>query len=210
MKQREKRAFIVAGGSFDGFFDQVEEGDYIIAADKGYTYLKKLNIWPDLVIGDFDSSVEPDIDHKIVLPKEKDITDTGACLEYAKNLGYKKIIIYGGLGGRLSHTLANIASAEKLLEEGIEVSLKSKKSEIFLVKDSFSYHEKIEENFYVSIFSLKEETTGLNLTGLKYPLTNYTMKASDHIGVSNETMSAPFEISIKTGLLLVIFEKKDL
>ena len=32
-----------------------QENDLIIAADGGYSTLKKLNIKPDLVVGDFDS-----------------------------------------------------------------------------------------------------------------------------------------------------------
>ena len=56
-----KKCFIIGGGSFDGFFDNIQEDDLIIAADKGYKYANKVGLVPDYLIGDFDSSSKPAI-----------------------------------------------------------------------------------------------------------------------------------------------------
>lgn len=205
-----KTCYLVGGGDFDGFFDKIEDGDFVIGADKGYKHLLDLKIKPDLVIGDFDSSDEPDIKEKIKLKPEKDMTDTYAGIKIGIKKGYKKFVIYGGLGGRLSHTIANIKLAEEFKKKGIDIIFKSKNQKVFLVDDSFSYTFKRNKDFYVSVFSLKEESKGVNLTNLKYSLKDYTLRDDNHMGVSNETIGKDFKISVKDGLLLVIFEEKDI
>lgn len=205
-----KTCYIVGGGEFDGFFDKVDKSDFVIGADKGYKNLLKVGINPDLIIGDFDSSEEPDFDQKIKLSPEKDITDTYAGIDIGIKKGYKKFIVYGGLGGRLSHTLANIKIAEEFKSKGIDIIFKSKKQRLFLVKDSFKYSFNSKTNFYVSVFSLRNNSRGVTLKGLKYPLNNFDLAHDNHLGVSNETIGKDFEISVKDGLLLIIFENKNI
>ena len=113
-----KKCYIFAGGDFDGFFDKIKKDDLLIGADKGYTYIEKLGLRPDLIIGDFDSSKVPDFDKKIILNPQKDVTDLYAGLEIATKKGYKDIVIYGGLGGRLSHTIGNIKIMEEFIKKG--------------------------------------------------------------------------------------------
>ena len=107
-----KTCYIIAGGDFDGFFDEIkEEEDMVIAADKGYIHAREAGITPTMIIGDFDSSNQPDGDLVIKLNPIKDYTDTKAALMVAEDWGYENIVVYGGLGGRDSHTLANISNA---------------------------------------------------------------------------------------------------
>ena len=42
------------------------------------------------------------------LPSHKNETDTEVAIEAALQLGYDDIILYGGLGGRLDHEMANL------------------------------------------------------------------------------------------------------
>ncbi|MGO3017726.1 MAG: thiamine diphosphokinase [Anaerococcus sp.] len=205
-----KTCYLVGGGEFDGFFDKIDESDFVIGVDKGYKNLLKVGIEPDLIIGDFDSSEEPDFGQKIKLNPEKDMTDTYAGIDIGIKNGYEKFIVYGGLGGRLSHTLANIKIAEEFKSKGIDIVFKSKKQRLFLVKDYFFYKFNKKKNFYVSIFSLRDKSKGVTLEGLKYPLKNFDLNYDNHMGVSNETTGKDFKISLKDGLLLVIFENKDI
>lgn len=202
-----KRCFIIGGGSFDGFFDQVTESDLVIAADKGYKYAKEAGIIPDYVIGDFDSAAKPDFKNLIALNPIKDFTDTVAAIDFAIEKGYKEIIIYAGLGGRESHTISNIKSMFFYKKKGIDIKLKAAGKEIFIIDRDFSY-DYCGKDFYVSIFSLTEKSI-LDIKGLFYELENYTMANDDALGVSNETKGCDFEIRIKEGSLLVIFEDFD-
>ncbi len=202
-----KTCYIIGGGSFDGFFDEIEKDDLVLAADRGYTLAKSENIKVDYIIGDFDSSKRPDDINVIALNPIKDYTDTVASIEFAKEKGYKKIIIYGGLGGRESHTISNIRTIFHYKKQGINIKLKSKSKEIFVVDDNFSYTYK-NHDFYVSIFSLNDNTR-LTIKGLYYELDDYKMKIEDALGVSNETKKEDFEIEVKDGAVVVVFEDKD-
>lgn len=203
-----KRCFIIGGGNFDGFFDDITDNDLVIAADKGLDFAKKSNLKIDYAIGDFDSTTKPDFSNIIALNPIKDITDTVASIDFAIDKGYKDIIIYGGLGGRDSHTISNIKSMLYYKKKGIDIRLKACGKEIFVIDSDFSYKYQ-KRDFYVSIFSLTEKSI-LNIEGLFYELDNYEMKNDDSLGVSNETKGCDFEIKVKEGILLVIFENFDI
>lgn len=202
-----KRCFIIGGGSFDGFFDQVTDADLVIAADKGYKYAKEAGILPDYIIGDFDSASKPDFKNLIALNPIKDFTDTVAAIDFAIEKGYKEVIIYAGLGGRESHTISNIKSMFFYKKKGIDIRLKAAGKEIFIIDKDFSYKYD-GKDFYVSIFSLREKSV-LDIKGLFYELENYEMANDDALGVSNETKGCDFEIKVRQGSLLVIFEDFD-
>ena len=203
-----KTCYIIAGGEFDGFFDQINKEDMVIAADKGYEYVKESNLSADIIIGDFDSTNKPDLKNVIKLNPVKDDTDTKSAMKIARDRGFKEIVIYGGLGGRESHTISNIRNAFEFKKMGIDVRLKSKDKEIFIIKSQFNYEFKDEEDFYVSIFSLSDIAKGLTIKNLYYELENYDMEISNSIGVSNETCGKDFSINVDDGYLLIIFEKK--
>ncbi|MBP2068877.1 MULTISPECIES: thiamine diphosphokinase [Anaerococcus] len=205
-----KRCFIIAGGDFDGFYDQIRDDDLVIAADRGFDHAKKSGINPDIIIGDFDSSDKPIDNNKVIkLNPIKDYTDTKAAMMIAKDKDYDKIIIYGGLGGRDSHTFANIRSSLEYKKLGIDVIIKSKYKKIFIINDSFTYKFKNEDDFYVSIFALSEVVKGISISGLFYELNDYDLTLDSSLGVSNETCKKDFSINVNDGYLLIIFENKN-
>ena len=205
-----KKCYIIAGGDFDGFFDKINEEDMVIAADKGYVHAKEANITPTMIIGDFDSANQPEGDLVIKLNPIKDYTDTKAALMVAEDWGYDEIIIYGGLGGRESHTFANITNALEFKKKGINVVLKSKYKSFYIVDDKLDYKIKDSEDFYVSIFALSDIVKGVDIKGLYYELNNFDLANDNALGVSNETTGKDFRIKVKSGYLLVIFEDKSI
>ena len=53
----------------------VRPGDFIVACDAGYRNAERLDLRPDLIVGDFDSAPRPTAAHEpIVLPPVKDPT----------------------------------------------------------------------------------------------------------------------------------------
>ena len=205
-----KKCYIIAGGDFDGFFDQINEEDMVIAADKGYVHARKANITPTMIIGDFDSANQPEGDLVIKLNPIKDYTDTKAALMVGQDWGYDEFIIYGGLGGRESHTFANITNALEFKKKGINVVLKSKYKSFYIVDDKLDYKIKDSEDFYVSIFALSDTVKGVDIKGLYYELNNFDLTNDNALGVSNETCGKDFKIKVKSGYLLVIFEDKSI
>ena len=86
----------------------LKEDDYLIAADGGANHLMKMDILPDVLIGDLDSVDEDTLfeltsaDIKIEqYPEDKDETDLELALRYAIESRPSAILIVGALGGRL-------------------------------------------------------------------------------------------------------------
>ena len=62
-------------------------------------------------------------------------------------------------------------------------------------------------NRYLSVFSLYEKATGVDITGAGYPLKNGVITAGFPIGVSN-CADGYADISVKSGALLIMVVDK--
>ena len=111
--------WIMGAGDFSGTLPMIGEGDMVIAADAGYKALVRLGVKIDRVVGDFDSlgevPVRPGVE---VHPAEKDETDMMLAVRTALAAGYRDVRIYGGLGGRLDHSFANLQTLAYLARQG--------------------------------------------------------------------------------------------
>jgi thiamine pyrophosphokinase len=182
-------------------------GDLIIAADGGYDFCKNAKILPDVIIGDFDSLSELPDDIKIIkLPTVKDITDTAAAVDYAKD--FDEFHIYGGTGSRLDHTLANIALAADISKQGKKVFIYDSGCVITAVTDGaifFSPPENLPAT--VSVFSFSDISEGVDEKGLRYPLCKAVLKNNIPLGVSNEFTAEKAKISVAHGTIVVIYDE---
>lgn len=186
----------------------VPQDAFEIAADGGYSHIKRLGIKPDLILGDFDSLNEklPDDCDTITVPSRKDDTDMMLAVKKALEKGYCSITICGALGGRLDHTIANIQTLEFIYEHGGNGRIFSESNIVMLQSNSSKTYPKI-DGFYFSIFSLTDETV-VTTTGTKYNLTDYSLTRDFPLGVSNEILSEQAEITVKSGKLLILYSKK--
>ena len=108
---------IFCAADFHGLIQPIQNDDFIIAADGGLAHVKQLNIAPQCILGDFDSLGYIPQD-STVFPVEKDDTDTMLAVKFGLEKGYKNFRIFGGIGGRLDHTYANIQTASYVAENG--------------------------------------------------------------------------------------------
>jgi len=206
---KEKVCYIVGAGSFDNTVFNVQKDDCVIAADGGYKYLEKLNINPDLLLGDFDSLDEIPIHPNIIKhPKQKDDTDMMLAVKTGLELGYKCFVIYGGLGGRLDHTMANIQTITHLSRQGAKAYLVGEGIVITAVTNG-----KIEfdssKNGVVSIFCNGSYAKGVYLKNLKYELNNATLTSDIPIGVSNEFIGKDSTVTVNDGTLVVMWSENN-
>ncbi|MEF9970388.1 MAG: thiamine diphosphokinase [Ruthenibacterium sp.] len=181
-----------------------ENADIILAADAGYVSVQNLKLTPTLLLGDYDSAPVPQSDAPVLqLPAEKDDTDTYFAAKKAMELGAEEVIILGGLGGRLDHTLANLQTILFLQQNGISAMLADENTEVrvLLAGEHMLYAR---ENHYVSLFPVGVSATGITLTGFKYPLTNAELTNTWPVGVSNEFAAQTAKVTVKTGGLYCI------
>lgn len=185
-----------------------ENADYVIAADAGYESASSLGIKVDLFLGDYDSAPAPNLDeHTVKLPAEKDDTDTYYAVRKALEIGFEEVVILGGIGGRFDHTFANLQTLLFLANHGVRGFLVDESTEITVLLPGH-YEILRRENVYVSLFTGEKETTGVTLRGLKYPLSDYTIRNDFPVGVSNEFADEKATISFKTGSLYLMICQK--
>lgn len=195
--------YIVAASDAEGIFIDKIDGDILISADAGLKHLEKLNMIPDIAVGDFDSYGKyPDIDNIILLPCEKDDTDTAVALSEGYSRGYRNFIIYGGLGKRLDHTIANIQNCVSYAEKGCRLCLWNCGESVYVINSSSLYFDENAKGT-VSVFS-DSKTYGVTIKNLKYPLDNYELSNTYPIGVSNEFIGKECSISANKGSLIVV------
>ena len=214
-----KHFFIIAGGKIeDAFAIEVLKGfaeKTVIAADSGMEFLRRNEIVPQVIIGDFDSVSKETLEwfqkkegivwHR--LNPQKDDTDTEFALRLAISMGAECITVLGGTGSRLDHVLGNIELLGIGLELGVEIELLDANNRIRMTDHGMVLKKEEQFGKYVSFFSMGDKVTGLSLTGFQYPLDGYTLKNSDGIAVSNQLSDDCGIIEFETGYLMMVLSK---
>ncbi|MGN0632125.1 MAG: thiamine diphosphokinase, partial [Ruminococcus sp.] len=171
-KVMQDKCVIFAGGYINTESVYVPQDAFLICADRGYLAAKKLGMKPFLVIGDFDSlGYVPCTEGVSIYPSEKDDTDTLLAVKEALEAGAKEICIYGALGGRLDHTLANIQTLAYITENGAVGTLVSDENIVTMQAGGTKKRYKRREEFYFSVLSYTEKCTGVCISGTEYTLT---------------------------------------
>ena len=199
------RCVIFCAGGFEKLALTIEEDDYILAADGGFSHLQKLGLNPHGILGDFDSlGYVPESAQ--VFPVEKDDTDSMLAVRKGLELGYKEFILYGALDGpRLDHTIANLQTLLFLESRGAKGTLMGLKYLVTTVKDGILRLPN-GENGVVSVFCLGEPARGVTIRGLQYELENGTLDSSFPLGVSNHFVGKDASVAVEDGVLLVMYD----
>lgn len=211
---KQGKCIVICAGDFMPVEIKKKEGDYVIAVDGGYLYSKILEIAPDLIIGDFDSVTEvekEEISAMMRTYKErivelnpcKDDTDTLAALRIGLEKGYRNFHIYGAMGGRLEHTIANIQCLHFLKNRGAKGYIMDEACMLTLIQnETVTFHKETEG--FLSLFSLNEKAKGVTIKNMKYPLEKAELTNDFPIGISNEFIGEAGEVTVEEGTLLAV------
>ncbi|WP_312831470.1 thiamine diphosphokinase [Sedimentibacter saalensis] len=188
--------------------------DYVICADGGLEKAEKLQVVPDLILGDFDS-VHGDVLEKykksseiMKYPAEKDFTDMELSIEIAVKKGFRDIVLVGATGGpRLDHSLANMMLLEKYYKFGINIIIIDNNNKIQIISDNCNMLLENKRETFVSLIPLTEEINGLTLDGFKYPLDRVVVKRGSTLCVSNEIISDKGRIILERGTALLFISR---
>lgn len=205
--------WIITGGTVapDNLPERPDKDATVIAADSGLNNAKALGIPVSAVVGDYDSlghtpEVEKGVE-VITVPTEKDVTDTQLAVELALRRGAREITIVGGLGGRLDHTLSNLAILEDLLGKGVRATIMDGRNRARLLRNDSTILPRSGYT-YVSLLSLDPLSKGVEIDGVKYPLKGARLSRSFGYAVSNEITGNCCFVSVRKGTLLVV-ESRD-
>lgn len=205
---------LIGAGDFTPVDIAIKDDDMCIAVDGGYLYCRMVGIEPDLIVGDMDSideSVEKALeeikenqpDKLVVLNPEKDDTDTLAALRIGLERGYKDFRIYGAMGGRVEHTIANIQCLSFLKNKGAKAYIMDANVMMTVIKDE-TVRFNAEMEGYMSLFALGEKAQGVTITGMKYLLDKAVVTNDYPIGISNEFIGTEGQVTVEKGMLLLI------
>ena len=178
--------------------------DFCVFCDSGLKHVPYLAAEPSLIVGDFDSHARPDTDTEtIVLPCEKDDTDTVYAVKEALRRGYEDFLLIGAAGGRFDHTFGNISILLYLDSLGKTARLLDDYSEMEMVSRKPA---EIEDRFsFFSLLNVSGTARGIRITGAKYPLEDAEIRSDYQYGISNEVLPGQTAaVTVREGRLLLV------
>lgn len=202
-----KRCVIVGGADINnyGFIrEKLCADDYVVFCDSGLKHLQHLHAKPSLIVGDFDSHDNPHLDTEtIVLPREKDDTDTVYAVKEAIKRGFDDFLLIGVAGARLDHTLGNVSVLLYLDSLGKKGCIIDDYSEMEIVSERPV--SICDEYSFFSLLNITGCAKGITINSAKYPLADAEISCEYQYGISNEVLPGEKAVvSVKCGKLLLI------
>lgn len=187
---------------------QAIEYDKLIAADGAADKVFALGIYPDFIIGDFDSlnrkAVPDDYDVKsFIVEHSQETNDFEKILKYCFQNNLTRLLIFGMHGGELEHTLNNISVFKKYAEILNMTVYDAGRIGIFI-------------NNFIRLETSKNETISLipmpksmlKTKNLKWELEDEVLELGNREGARNIATSDFIEISVIQGDILLFFDSK--
>ncbi|MBO7408095.1 MAG: thiamine diphosphokinase [Clostridia bacterium] len=206
-----RRAVVIGAAPAPWGAELIRPDDFVAVCDGGLSYAEALGLRFELLVGDFDSytGALPSGGFELIrLPREKDDTDIGFAVQTLLARGSREFLLLGAAGGRLDHTLGNIAVAGAIAEAGGLCTIcGSKPGEMIYVFKGRTLELTPLPGAYVSLFPLGAKTATVTLEGFKYPLRHGRLSAQSTLGVSNEFAAgaaSPARITAERGTVIVV------
>lgn len=213
-----RRTVIIANGDLGDvcfYKDFLKADDFVICVNGGTKHALALGIKPDLVIGDLDSLQPGDMllieelgPGLIRHPAAKEKSDLELAVDRAVEMKPPEIVIIGALGGkRADHAFINLLLLSIPLLQGIAARIVDDRQEIRMINSGAEI--KGRPGDYLSLFSLTDESCGIETKGLKFPLKRESLHFASTRGLSNELTAPQALITMESGCLLVIRYNKQ-
>ena len=207
------KAFIYTGGELlpENVTERPEEGDLVIAADCGLENAQRFGVIPDVVLGDFDSLSKrvqiPESAEILTVPAEKDDTDTQLAVSLALSRGAREIVIVGGIGGRLDHTLSNLAILEDLDRRMVHGLMVSGYNRARFLRNNSTLIPRSGYR-YLALLAADPVVKGVSVEGVKYPLKKAKLERCNQYAVSNEIEGNCALIDVRRGGVWIVESKE--
>ena len=195
----------------ENIMEQPKKEDLVIAADSGYLNAREMGVRVDILIGDLDSlggASVPDGIELVKLNCEKDFTDAQAAVELALERGCEDIVIVGGIGTRLDHSMSTVGILGEMKARGVYAYVTNGYNRIRYLENDSLLVPKTSGYKYLSLIAIDKICKGVSVEGCKYPLKNARLSRNNQFAVSNEIEGNVALISVRKGAVLVI-ESRD-
>ncbi len=177
----------------------------LLAADGGANHLARLGLRPTAVVGDLDS-ISPETrawlgEDSVIDRPDQNRTDLDKALEYAFNeLEIRNLTVLAALGGRTDHDLGNLgllarmALGERLIFEAADETVLAVTAEISLVAKPGE----------IWSFWTFDPTVRVTVEGVRWPMRDADIAASNRPSISNEAVSDHVRITATGGSVIVM------
>ncbi len=186
-----------------------QRADFIIAADNGLSLLHKLDIVPDLIMGDLDSVSTNLLEQFDRTPIEKfsakkDYSDLELSIKKAISMNPREIILLAVTGTYFDHSYAAIINLFRNDKSDIELKIVTSNSLIFPIKKKTTLRNLKGRRF--SLFPLGS-IKNFSMKGAQYQFCQNNLKFTDY-SLSNVIIADELEINLDEGMLFcVLFDK---
>lgn len=202
-----QRCVIVGGAGiheYQRIRESLRDDDWFVYCDGGLKHIQELGREPDLIVGDFDSHEQPDTETEtIVLPCEKDDTDTAYAVKEAVRRGFREFLLVGVTGERFDHTFGNVSLLLYLDSMGIPACILDDYSEMRIISQETA--EVKGDCSWFSLLNISGKAKGITIRGAKYPLTEGEITSEYQYGISNEVLPGETaNVSVREGRLLLV------
>ena len=159
-----------------------------------------------MAVGDFDSlGYVPRCKRVSRHNPHKAQSDMELALSRVADMGFEEVYAYGGLSGRLDHTLANLQIFAGYSEQGLYVT---GVGDTFFARfltgpDAFDLPRR--QRGTVSVFSLSDVSRGVIERGLEYPLDDAELTSRTSLGLSNEFIGEEAAVGLEDGTIVIFY-----
>jgi thiamine pyrophosphokinase len=179
----------------------------IFCTDGAFRYLKKLNIQPDVISGDFDSielSQFP-TDIEVISTPDQNDTDFAKALTIIQNKGFDEVDVFGASGKQQDHFIGNLNAAFRFKNQ-LKITFYDNYSKYFFANNNTTL-----EGYFGQTISLIPfpECKNITTSGLEYPLKNEDLHLLSRIGSRNKAIDDLIEINFKSGNLVIFIIDKE-
>lgn len=183
----------------------------VVAADSGADTALALGLLVHEMVGDFDSvsrtGLEQVTDAGASLERhepDKDATDLELALATALRHDPTRILVLGGLGGRVDHELANLLLLSDEVLSGVDVELRSGTAVVRVVRPGRRATVRGSPGELLSLMPVHGPATGVTTSGLRWPLAGADLLTGTTLGISNEFLDHEASVACTAGVLLVV------
>jgi thiamine pyrophosphokinase len=180
---------------------KILQHEQVIAVDGGLNHCHRMQITPNLIIGDLDSAEKGLIEQYSTVPtktfpKDKDHSDLELGIIHCLEMKSVRITLFGALENRMDHSLSNLYLLTRY--PSID-TIESDHETIFCITGSHEFH--CQPDQCISLIPLGEPCSGVSTSGLKWELNNQTLD-KEFFSLSNVCLKSTFSIDVKKGTLL--------
>ncbi len=187
----------------------VSASQRIVALDGGVNQLKKLDIAPQVVIGDLDSADTDALSWargrkaRILRISTQESSDFQKGLAYCREIGAKSVVVCGVCGTRLDHLLSALSATQEFPD--LDLTIHTGQATVTVLNGTVSRDFALRVAQTVSWIPVTR-TRGCRLSGVRWPLRNVTLEPGGFHSLSNVVTESTVTVTQRSGLSLLIVD----